>query len=95
MSLSADEVRNVAHLARIGIEDGEVAATAEQLSRILQLVEQMSAVDTTGIEPLAHPLETPQRLRPDVVTEVVERERAQALAPEIEKNLYLVPRVVE
>ena len=95
MSLSADEVRNVAHLARLGIDDSELEGNAEQLSRILDLVAEMNAVDTSGIEPLAHPLETPQRLRPDVVNETVERERAQALAPATAEGLYLVPRVVE
>ncbi|MCG2633337.1 MAG: Asp-tRNA(Asn)/Glu-tRNA(Gln) amidotransferase subunit GatC [Gammaproteobacteria bacterium] len=94
MSLSADEVRRVAHLARLGIDDSEVAATAEQLGRILQLVEQMSAVDTAGIAPLAHPLETSQRLRPDEVTEVVQREAVQGLSGATENGLYLVPRVI-
>ena len=61
----------------------------------LQLVEQMNAVDTTGVIPMAHPLHMAQRLRPDEVSEIDEREHFQSIAPATEKGLYLVPRVIE
>jgi len=94
MSLSEDEVSKVAHLARLGVGEDERRGYAQELSRILNLVEEMSQVDTDGVEPLAHPLESSQRMREDRVTEVAERERAQALASMAEEGLYLVPRVI-
>ncbi|MBK1734030.1 Asp-tRNA(Asn)/Glu-tRNA(Gln) amidotransferase GatCAB subunit C [Halorhodospira abdelmalekii] len=95
MAIEAAEVKVIAHLARIGIEEEAVAGYARSLSEILGFVEQMSAVDTTGVEPLAHPLDATQRLRPDEVTEPDQRELYQAGAPAVEAGLYLVPRVVE
>lgn len=95
MRLPPDQVEKVAHLARLAIDDAEIEAYAQDLSRILDLVEQMNAVDTTGIEPMAHPLDMAQRLRPDVVTEGNQRELFQSIAPCVEAGLYLVPRVVE
>lgn len=65
------------------------------MNSILGLVDQMQAVDTTGVEPLAHPLETTQRLRPDQVTESNQRDRYQAVAPSTENGLYLVPKVID
>ena len=95
MSLSPAEVEKIAHLARLALEPAQAADLAQDLSRILDLVDQMNAVDTTGVEPMAHPLEMSQRLRPDKVTEADRREDFQAVAPETEAGLYLVPRVIE
>lgn len=95
MALSPDEVRKIAHLARLEVSDNEVASYAGELSQILELVDRMNAVDTAGITPMAHPQHATQRLRPDRVTEPDQRERFQALAPATERGHYLVPRVVE
>lgn len=95
MSLSPDEVRRIAYLARLSVSDDEVAANASELSSILDLVDRMNAADTLGVTPMAHPQHATQRLRPDVVTEPDRRERYQRLAPSVERGLYLVPRVVE
>jgi aspartyl-tRNA(Asn)/glutamyl-tRNA(Gln) amidotransferase subunit C len=95
VSLNSDQVQEIAHLARLAISESEVPAYARNLSAILDFVEQLSAVDTEGVTPLAHPLEMAQRLRPDQVTEVDQREAFQAIAPATEAGLYLVPRVIE
>lgn len=95
MSLDAEEVRRIAHLARLATADDEVAGYARELSSILELVDRMDAVDTTGVAPMAHPQHAVQRLRPDEVTEPDDRERYQRIAPAVERGLYLVPRVVE
>lgn len=95
MSLDADQVRKIAHLARLAIKESDIPEYASNLSRILELAEQMNAVDTAGVEPLAHPLDASQRLRPDEVTETDRRERFQAIAPQVEAGLYLVPKVIE
>ena len=95
MSLSPAEVEKIAHLARLALEPAQAEGLAQDLSRILDLVGQMNAVDTAGVEPMAHPLEMSQRLRPDEVTEADRREDFQAVAPETEAGLYLVPRVIE
>ncbi|HYQ91419.1 MAG TPA: Asp-tRNA(Asn)/Glu-tRNA(Gln) amidotransferase subunit GatC [Candidatus Competibacteraceae bacterium] len=95
MSLGSAEVAKIAHLARLAIGEADIPAYTRNLSSILELVAQMNAVDTTGVEPLAHPLEMAQRLRPDVVSESNQRERFQAIAPSVEAGLYLVPKVIE
>ncbi len=95
MALGRDEVLAIAHLARIGIDDESVEGYARDLSEILSFVEQMNAVDTDGVEPMAHPLDAVQRLRSDGVTESDRREHYQKVAPAVEAGLYLVPRVVE
>lgn len=95
MALSPDEVRRIAHLARLAVSDEQLEGYAGELSSILDFVDQMSAVDTTGVTPMAHPQQATQRLRRDVVTESNRRERYQAIAPAVERGLYLVPRVVE
>jgi aspartyl-tRNA(Asn)/glutamyl-tRNA(Gln) amidotransferase subunit C len=95
MSLSLDDVSRIARLARIEISPAEAQQTRDQLNRILAFVEQLQAVDTTGIEPMAHAVDVVQRLRPDAVTEADRRDAFQAVAPETEAGLYLVPRVVE
>ncbi|MGD2137034.1 MAG: Asp-tRNA(Asn)/Glu-tRNA(Gln) amidotransferase subunit GatC [Gammaproteobacteria bacterium] len=93
--LAAEDVEKIAHLARLGIDPGDIPGYSRNLSDILAFVEQLNAVDTTGIEPLAHPLEANQRLRPDRVTESNEREHFQSIAPQTAAGLYLVPQVIE
>ncbi len=95
MSLDADEVARIAHLAGLAIDEADIPEYTTNLSNILELVEQMSSVDTAGIEPMAHPLELPQRLREDKVTETDQRELFQKCAPKVERGLYLVPQVIE
>lgn len=95
MSLQQEDVEKIAHLARLAISAADVPDYARNLSNILGLVEQMSAVDTTGVAPMAHPLEAHQRLRSDVVTEHNQREHFQQHAPQVENGLYLVPKVIE
>jgi aspartyl-tRNA(Asn)/glutamyl-tRNA(Gln) amidotransferase subunit C len=95
MALEASQVEKIAHLARLGIDADDVPEYAHNLSAILAFVEQLNRVDTTGVEPLAHPLEATQRLRSDVVTEPDEREKFLRNAPLTEAGLYLVPRVIE
>ena len=95
MAISEDEVKKVARLARLAVPEERLAAYTQSLSNILNLVDQLSAVDTTGVEPMAHPLDMVQRLREDVVTETSHREKYQSVAPEVEDGLYLVPKVLE
>lgn len=95
MSLEKDDIEKIAHLARLGINDADVPDYARNLSDILTLVEEMSAVDTRGVSPMAHPLDAQQRLRADEVTETNQREQLQANAPQVEDGLFLVPQVIE
>jgi aspartyl-tRNA(Asn)/glutamyl-tRNA(Gln) amidotransferase subunit C len=95
MSLELEQVHRIAALARIAIAGDEALAVRDQLNRILAMVETMQAVDTTGVEPMAHAQELSQRLREDRVSEVVRRDEFQALAPEAADGLYLVPKVIE
>ncbi|MDM8348242.1 Asp-tRNA(Asn)/Glu-tRNA(Gln) amidotransferase subunit GatC [Pseudomonas sp. sp1636] len=95
MALERSEVEKIAHLARLGLNESEIPRTTETLNNILGLIDQMQAVDTTGIEPLAHPLEATQRLRADLATEENHRDAYQAIAPAVENGLYLVPKVIE
>jgi aspartyl-tRNA(Asn)/glutamyl-tRNA(Gln) amidotransferase subunit C len=95
MALDSAAVTRIAHLARLGIEEADIPEYARNLSDILTFVAQLDAVDTTGVAPLAHPLEASQRLRPDAVTESDHREAFQAIAPSVEAGLYLVPKVIE
>ncbi len=95
MSLSLDQVRRIADLARIALADGEAERTRDQLNGIFGLIEEMQAVDTAGIEPMAHAQDVAQRLREDRVTETDRHADFQAIAPEVEAGLYLVPRVIE
>jgi len=99
MSLSDDQVRRIARLARIAITPAESRQVEERLNRMLALIDQMRAVDTAGIEPMAHPLDAQlaagQRLRPDQVVESDRHELYQAGAPAVERGLYLVPKVIE
>lgn len=95
MSLNKSDVEKIAHLARLSIQEDDIPDYARDLNNILNLVEQMSAVDTQNITPMAHPLDAHQRLRPDSVTEVDQREAFQAIAPKTEAGVYLVPQVIE
>jgi aspartyl-tRNA(Asn)/glutamyl-tRNA(Gln) amidotransferase subunit C len=95
MSLSLDDVSRIARLARIEISAAETEQTRDQLNNILAFVEALQAVNTDGIEPMAHAVDVVQRLRPDVVTEPDCRDAFQAIAPETEAGLYLVPQVIE
>ena len=95
MAISEAEVKKVARLARLAVSDERLVAYTQNLCNILDLVDQLSAVDTTGVEPMAHPLDMMQRLRDDVVTETDHREKYQSVAPEVENGLYLVPKVIE
>ena len=95
MSLTSDDVRRLARLARIAIRPDESGAVLDRLNRVLGLVDQMRAVDTGGIEPMAHAVDLVQRLRPDDVRESDQRELYQSVAPAVEDGLYLVPKVIE
>jgi aspartyl-tRNA(Asn)/glutamyl-tRNA(Gln) amidotransferase subunit C len=95
MALDLDQVRRIAQLARIEITDDEAQRTLEQLSDIFAMIERMRAVDTTGVEPMAHPLGGHQRLREDRVTETDRRADNLANAPEQQDGLILVPKVIE
>lgn len=95
MSLDKSDVEKIAHLARLSIDEAVIPEYQKDLNNILDLVEQMSAADTQGILPMAHPLDATQRLRPDVVTEVNQRDAFQAIAPKTEAGVYLVPKVIE
>ena len=95
MSLSDDQVRRLARLARIAIRPEESAAVVDRLNRVLALVDEMRRVETAGIEPMSHPLDAQQRLRPDVVTEPDRRDLYQSVAPAVDGGLYLVPKVIE
>jgi aspartyl-tRNA(Asn)/glutamyl-tRNA(Gln) amidotransferase subunit C len=95
MSLTPQDVLNIAHLARLALREEEVPRYARELSSILDLVQQLQQVDTAGVSPMAHPLDATQRLRPDEVTEGDQREVFQSIAPQTEAGLYLVPRVIE
>jgi aspartyl-tRNA(Asn)/glutamyl-tRNA(Gln) amidotransferase subunit C len=95
MSLTLEQVQRIAHLARIEISGAQAQRTLAQLNDILALIEQMQAVDTSGVQPMSHARDIAQRLREDAVTETDRRAAFQALAPEAEAGLYLVPKVIE
>ena len=95
MSLTFEQVQRIAHLARIEISEAEALTTQDHLNGIFQLIEQMQAVNTSGVEPMAHAQDLSQRLREDRVSETDRRAAYQAIAPEIEAGLYLVPKVIE
>jgi aspartyl-tRNA(Asn)/glutamyl-tRNA(Gln) amidotransferase subunit C len=95
MSLLTEDVKRIAHLARIEVTEVEAQATLQKLSGILGLIEQMQEVNTAGIEPMSHSQDVTQRLRDDVVTEANQRALFQSIAPAVENGLYLVPKVIE
>jgi len=95
VSISREDIEKVALLARIRVDEEQIPALEKDLGNILTLVDQLAAADTDNVEPMAHPLDAVQRLRPDEVTESNQREAFQAIAPATENGLYLVPRVIE
>jgi len=95
MSLDKDQVQHIAMLARLRLAEDEFAETVEKLSRIVEFVDQLSQAATEDVVPMAHPLNETQRLRPDRVTEVNDRDRIQQNAPAVADGMYLVPRVIE
>ena len=95
MSLDKDQVQHIAVLSRLKISDQEFDQMIEKLSRIVDFVDQLSQADTENVVPMAHPLNEPQRLREDVVTEPDDREHVQENAASVEDGLYLVPKVIE
>lgn len=95
MSLTADQVRNVARLARLGVDESQIDDYADELSSIVDVFARLQAVDTDNVAPMSHPLDLTARLRPDVVTEIDQRGAFQAVAPAVEDGVYLVPKVIE
>jgi aspartyl-tRNA(Asn)/glutamyl-tRNA(Gln) amidotransferase subunit C len=95
MSLDANDIKAIAKLARLKIDEADVPGYATNLSNILDLVEHMNSVDTQGVVPMSHPLDVAQRLRDDIVTETNQRDELQKNAPAVQDGLYLVPRVIE
>ena len=95
MSLTTQDVQKIARLARLAMNQAEIEAARAQLSGIFELIAEMQAVDTSGIVPMSHAQELSQQLREDVVTEANQREAFQAIAPQVEGGLYLVPQVIE
>jgi aspartyl-tRNA(Asn)/glutamyl-tRNA(Gln) amidotransferase subunit C len=95
MSLTLNDVKKVARLARLKVSEEEAQTAHAQLSGIFGLIEEMQAVNTAGIEPMAHGQNVTQRLREDRVTETNQRELFQSIAPQVEAGLYLVPQVIE
>jgi len=95
MSLSLDQIRRIAQLARIAVGGEDAEPVRERLNRVLELIDQLQAVDTTGIEPMSHALDIVQPLREDAVADSEQRERFQAVAPAVAGGLYLVPKVIE
>ena len=95
MNLDESEVQKIAHLARLSMGGDEARRVAADLSRILELVASMDACPTDAVEPMAHPMDAVQRLRPDAVTEIDQRELFQDIAPAVADGHYLVPKVIE
>ena len=95
MSLTLLDVKRVAQLARIAVSEAEAVTYQQQINGIFSLIAQMQAVDTRGVEPMAHAQDLSQRLRDDVVTETDQHEKFQAIAPQVAAGLYLVPQVIE
>jgi aspartyl-tRNA(Asn)/glutamyl-tRNA(Gln) amidotransferase subunit C len=95
MSLTLEQVQRIAHLARIEVSDAEAQSTLIHLNGIFSLIEEMQAIDTQGVKPMAHAQDLAQRLRADCITEVDQRAAFQSVAPETEVGLYLVPKVIE
>ena len=96
MSLTPDDVKNIAHLARLEITEAELPVYVESLSKILGFVEQLNAADTAAVQPMAHPLaDQVQRMRPYEAVHMDLHEKYQRNAPRVEASLYLVPKVIE
>jgi len=95
VSLTPDDIKQIAHLARLGIDNEDLAPLAADLSTVLELVEQLQAVNTDGVEPMAHPANAVLLLRDDEVTETDQREQLLKPAPATQDGYFLVPRVIE
>lgn len=95
MSLTRDQILRIAQLARIAVPEDEAGMVRDRLNRVLGMIDQLQAVDTSGIEPMSHALDLVQPLRPDAVTETDQRALLQHAAPAVEDGLYLVPKVIE
>ncbi len=95
MSLDKDQVQHIALLARLKLTDEEYAESVDKLSKIVDFVDQLSQADTTGVVPMAHPLDAAQRLRPDAINETNDRDHYQQNASSVSDGLYLVPKVIE
>ena len=95
MKFDNDEIKKIAHLARININKNEADKVSEKLEGILELIDQMTQVNTDGIEPMAHALDINQPLREDKVTEADIREKSLKLSNETNQSLFIVPRVIE
>jgi aspartyl-tRNA(Asn)/glutamyl-tRNA(Gln) amidotransferase subunit C len=95
MALTLDDVKRVAHLARVAVDEAEAQAALSQLNAVFLLIAEMQAVDTRGVEPMSHALDVTQRLRADAVTEADQRDLFQSVAPHVEGGFYLVPKVIE
>lgn len=95
MSIERKDVENIAHLARLHLAPGDLDEVARSIGNILALIDEMQSVSTDGVAPLAHTLDTGTRLREDRVTEQDKRETLLALAPRVERGLFLVPKVIE
>ncbi len=95
MSLTANDVNKIAHLARLGIDAQDTESYAKDLSGMLDLMTQMSELNTEAVEPMAHPMDQAQRLRPDKITEENNRDKFMYIAPQTEDGLFLVPKVIE
>ncbi len=95
MSLTNEDVISIAHLARLEISKDDIPHYASDMSNILDLVDQMNQVNTDSVQPMAHPMDAQQRLRPDEVTETNQREQFQSIATDVEAGLYRVPKVIE
>ncbi|MDA9090833.1 Asp-tRNA(Asn)/Glu-tRNA(Gln) amidotransferase subunit GatC [bacterium] len=95
MNIERQEIEKLATLARIAIDESTISEVSQRLSSVLDLVDQLQAVDTEGVEAMSHPMQATQRLREDEVTEINQREAFQAIAPETEDGLFLVPKVIE
>jgi aspartyl-tRNA(Asn)/glutamyl-tRNA(Gln) amidotransferase subunit C len=95
MSLGPEDIAKLCELARLEIAADDIADVSAKLSDIVAMADQLKAVDTEGVPPMAHPLDRPQRLREDAVTETDRHELYQRNAPAVERDLYLVPKVIE
>lgn len=95
MSIERHEIEKLATLARIAIDDSTINEVSERLGSVLELVDQLQAADTSGVDPMSHPMQATQRLREDEVKELNQREALQATAPDTQDGLFLVPKVIE
>ena len=95
MAIEQDDIEKIAELARIRIDQGQIGQVTQRITEILRMVDQLQAVDTSEVQPMANPLDATQILRPDEVSESNRREAFQAIAPAVEDGLYLVPKVID